>query len=150
MFFRRNHNDKEVPGLNTASLPDLIFTVLFFFMIVTNMRHDEVKVKVVEPDGKELTKLVNKQMATSIYIGKMQGDEEGDYKVQVDNNLMPANAVALYVMKKKRQLGKEDGKKMIVNLKADRKAPMKLIKEVKEQLKIADARLVHYSANEKD
>ncbi|MDO5446516.1 MAG: biopolymer transporter ExbD [Prevotellaceae bacterium] len=150
MIFRRQHIDREVPALNTASLPDLIFTVLFFFMIVTNMRHDEVKVKVVEPDGKELTKLVNKQMATYIYIGKLQGDEKGDYQVQVDNKLMPANAVSRYVMGKKRQLGKEDAKKMIVNFKADRKAPMKLVKEVKEQLKLADARLVHYSANEKD
>ena len=28
---RRNH---EVPSLNTASLPDLIFAILFFFMYI--------------------------------------------------------------------------------------------------------------------
>ena len=39
---RRRH---EVPALNTASLPDLIFTVLFFFIIVTHMREETVQVK---------------------------------------------------------------------------------------------------------
>ena len=43
MMFRRR--SREVPGLNTSSLPDLIFSVLFFFMIVTHMRHVTVKVK---------------------------------------------------------------------------------------------------------
>ena len=41
-FRKRQH---FVPNLNTASLPDLIFTVLFFFMIVTHMRKVAPKVK---------------------------------------------------------------------------------------------------------
>ena len=150
MIFKRRHNDKGVPGLNTASLPDLIFTVLFFFMIVTNMRHDEVKVQYVEPDGKQLTKLENKSTATYIYIGRMQGSNDGDYQVQVDNQLMPANHVYLYVKKKKSKLDPESSKRMVVNIKADKQVPMQLVKQVKEQLKRADALLVHYSANEKD
>ena len=35
---------KEMPALNTSSLPDLIFTLLFFFMIVTTMREVTLKV----------------------------------------------------------------------------------------------------------
>lgn len=50
-FRRRNH---DVPGLNLASMPDLIFTVLFFFMIVTHMRQTELKVRYVVPQGTEL------------------------------------------------------------------------------------------------
>ena len=46
--------EREVPGLNTASLPDLIFTVLFFFMIVTHMRQAELKVQYKVPQGTEL------------------------------------------------------------------------------------------------
>ena len=41
-MFRSTARDKGVPSLNMASMPDLIFTVLFFFMIVTHMRSDEV------------------------------------------------------------------------------------------------------------
>ncbi len=39
-MFRTKHH--HVPSLNVASMPDLIFTVLFFFMIVTHMRSVEV------------------------------------------------------------------------------------------------------------
>ena len=56
-FQRKRMN---VPSLNMASMPDLIFTVLFFFMIGTHMRSDEVKVRVEVPQGKEMQKLANK------------------------------------------------------------------------------------------
>ena len=59
MFRRRLRHD--VPALNTASLPDLIFTVLFFFMIVTHMRQVTLKVQYQVPAGTELTKLTKKE-----------------------------------------------------------------------------------------
>ena len=40
-----NKKKRDIPNLNTAALPDLIFTVLFFFMIVTQLRDTEVKVR---------------------------------------------------------------------------------------------------------
>ena len=52
---------RSVPSLNVASMPDLIFTVLFFFMIVTHMRSDEVKVRLEVPQGHEVQKLTNRQ-----------------------------------------------------------------------------------------
>ena len=48
------HSSHELPGLNLASMPDLIFTVLFFFMLVTHMRDDEVKVRYEVPAGTEV------------------------------------------------------------------------------------------------
>ena len=64
-MFRRH--SREVPALNTSSLPDLIFTVLFFFMIVTHMRHETVKVQYQVPQGKELTRLTKKSAVSYIY-----------------------------------------------------------------------------------
>ena len=58
-IFRRSSHD--MPGLNLASMPDLIFTVLFFFMIVTHMRHDDVKVRYQVPAGTEVQKLQQKR-----------------------------------------------------------------------------------------
>ena len=57
MFRRTSH---ELPGLNMASMPDLIFTVLFFFMIVTHMRHDDVRVRYEVPAGTEVQKMEQK------------------------------------------------------------------------------------------
>ena len=67
MFKRRDH---EVPALNTSSLPDLIFTVLFFFMIVTHMRDVELKVRYEVPQGTELQKLGHKAAVSYIYVGR--------------------------------------------------------------------------------
>ena len=61
--------NREMPELNTSSLPDLIFTILFFFMIVTTMREVELKVKFTVPSGTELEKLEKKSAVSYIYVG---------------------------------------------------------------------------------
>ena len=68
-MFHKKHS--EVPSLNVASMPDLIFTVLFFFMIVTHMRSDEVKVRLEVPAGSEVKKLAGHPAIVNIYIGKV-------------------------------------------------------------------------------
>ena len=59
-----------MPELNTSSLPDLIFTILFFFMMVTTMREVTLKVKFDRPVGTQLEKLARKSCTSFIYIGK--------------------------------------------------------------------------------
>lgn len=65
-----NRNSRQMPQLNTASLPDLIFTVLFFFMVVTHMRTVTLKVSFRVPQGTELTRLTKKTAVSYIYIGR--------------------------------------------------------------------------------
>ena len=62
---------REMPALNTSSLPDLIFTLLFFFMIVTTMREVTLKVQFTLPQGTELEKLEKKSLVTFIYVGNL-------------------------------------------------------------------------------
>ena len=52
----RQKQKHEVPGLNLAAMPDLIFTVLFFFMIVTHMRDVKPMVRFTIPQGTEVEK----------------------------------------------------------------------------------------------
>ena len=66
----KRQRPRTVPALNVASLPDLIFTVLFFFMIVTHMRDVDPKVQYNVPEGTELTKEVNKSGLVYLFIGK--------------------------------------------------------------------------------
>ena len=61
---------RGMPELNTSSLPDLIFTMLFFFMIVTTMCEVTLKVQFQVPQGTELEKLEKKSLVSFIYIGK--------------------------------------------------------------------------------
>ena len=76
--FRRNSH--SIPGLNLASMPDLIFTVLFFFMIVTHMRDDELKIRYQVPAGTEVQKMQQKSSVINLYIS-------ADGQIQIDNQL---------------------------------------------------------------
>ena len=71
---RFNKGKKEMPELNTSSLPDLIFSVLFFFMMVTTMREVTYLVKFDRPSGTQLEKLARKSCTSFIYIGRPSTD----------------------------------------------------------------------------
>lgn len=154
----RVQRKKMVPGLNTASLPDLIFTVLFFFMIVTHIRHDAPKVEYRIPQGTELQKLTKKSAATYIYIGKpleqLQKKEGTAVKVQMNDKYVTPDEITDYVTDERSRMMPEDRQQMIVNLKADRNADMGTIIDVKQALRHANALRISYSAeqesNQKD
>ena len=65
----RKKEKRGVGGLNTSSLPDIVFMLLFFFMVSTSMRDVELKVRVRNPEASEVTKLEKKSLVTYIYIG---------------------------------------------------------------------------------
>ena len=139
MYRRRRHN---VPSLNMASMPDLIFTVLFFFMIVTHMRSVPLKVTYQVPAGTEITKLVKKSTVTYIYIGKV-GD---DYRIQLNDKLATPAEVETYVKDERARMLPEDARNQTVSIRADRSAPMHLITEVKQALRRAKTYRINYSA----
>jgi len=141
MYRRRRHN---VPSLNMASMPDLIFTVLFFFMIVTHMRSDEVKVRLQVPQGKEMQKLMNKQSVVNIYIGR-QGDA---WHVQMNGDLVSPTEIPARIEALRAAMAPENAEHMTVNLRADRHTPMGLISDVKEALQQSYALRINYSATE--
>ena len=141
----------EMPELNTSSLPDLIFSILFFFMIVTSMREQEVKVQVELPDGTELTKLERKTAITNIYIGTpMNNKESQEAGIQLNDRQLSrreVNNLKTYIVEEKERLGNKAAK-MKVALKIDNNIDMGLLSDVKMQLRKAYALQIVYSANE--
>jgi biopolymer transport protein ExbD len=148
-MIRRNRRLREVPMLNTASLPDLIFTVLFFFMIVTHMRTTTSKVKYALPQGTELKRLVKKSAVTYIYIGRAMPEttrEMSAYKVQLNNRVGTIGEVASFVANEKKRMNPDDQVKMTVSIKADRSTPMYVINAVKRAVRAGGATRINYSA----
>ena len=131
---------RSMPGLNLASMPDLIFTVLFFFMLVTHMRDDNLKVKYEVPAGTEVRKMEQKAAVVNIYIG------EGG--IQVDNQLVPLQGILPYVNEVRKNLSAENQEKLLVSIKADKKTPMGLIADVKKELQKSFALKINYSGTE--
>ena len=150
MYRRRRH---RVPSLNMASMPDLIFTVLFFFMIVTHMRSDEVKVKLQVPQGTDVQKLTNKQSVINIYIGRQGGKETGKqgddaWRVQLNGDLVSPTEIPARIEAIRAAMAPENAEHLTVNLRADRHTPMGLISDVKEALQQSYALRINYSATE--
>ena len=141
MFTRKDHN---VPGLNTASLPDLIFTVLFFFMIVTHMKENQMKVKYQVPQGTKLERLAKKSTVSHIYIGKPYKGG-GDNAVQVNDKIVDAADVEDFIAAERKRMAPDDAKNMTVSIKADKKADMGVVTDVKQSLRRANALKILYS-----
>ena len=146
---RRRHH---VPTLNVASMPDLIFTVLFFFMIVTHMRSDEVKVRLEVPAGSEVKKLAGHPAIVNIYIGR-QGDKEtgrqdNTWLVQLNGDIVSPKEIPARINAIRSKLSPENAERLTVSFRADRHAPMGLVSDVKRALQKAYALKINYSATD--
>ena len=149
-MFRRIQHD--VPELNTASLPDLIFSVLFFFMIVTHMRKVTLKVECRVPQGKELTRLTKKSAVSYIYIGTPTREFQSKYgkgtRIQVNDKFVTAPEVMDYILAEKQRMSPEDLKIMSVSIRADKSTKMGVITDVKQALRQSNVLRINYSAVE--
>ena len=149
----RQQKERNVPGLNLASLPDLIFTVLFFFMIVTHMRDVDPKVQYDVPQGTELTKEVNKRGLVYIFIGKpvdAQGHLLSDEtRIQMGDRYVTVAEIGDEITKERNRLSEDDRQRLTVTIRADRDTEMGIINDVKQELRKAGALNINYSAEKK-
>ncbi len=140
---RREH---RVPGLNVASLPDLIFTVLFFFMIVTHMRDVTPKVKYQVPQGTELSKAPSKSGLVYIFIGEA---DTGETRIQLNDRYVTVAELGAEIEKIRSKMAEADRQNMVVSIRADRHTEMGIINDVKQELRKVGALNINYSAENK-
>jgi len=156
-FFRRRQH--AMPELNLASMPDLIFTVLFFFMIVTHMRDVELKVRYQVPQATQVQKLTHKSSVSYIYVGHMQGTTDEGYYIQLNDKLLAMSAtqnattsldaISSYIEQERQRMSSDDLARMTVSIKADRDVPMGIIADIKKTLQKSYALRINYSTTEK-
>ena len=150
---RFRNTTHEVPGLNLAALPDLIFTVLFFFMIVTHMRDVEPKVRYQVPQGSELVKDVKKAGLIYILIGKPI-DAQGrvvsnETRIQLNNRIVTADEIPALIDEARQKMSEDERQLLTVSIRADRDTEMGIINDVKQALRRAGALNINYSAGKK-
>jgi len=141
---------REMPELNTASLPDLVFAFLFFIMMVTSMREVTLKVMFKAPQATELQKLEKKSLVTFIYIGKptqeLRAKLGSETRIQLNNQFAETSEIQNYIAQKKSSMKEEDAPFMTVSIKADKETKMGVITDVKQALREAYALKINYSA----
>jgi biopolymer transport protein ExbD len=143
-----NKKKKGTPAISTSSLPDIIFMLLFFFMVTTVLRETELKVQNRLPKASQLQKLEKKSLVSYIYIGKPKDTEKYgvEPRIQVNDALVTPKEIPNFVYAEKDKLDEVERDKITMSLKVDIDAKMGIVSDVKQQLREADARKVNYSS----
>ena len=114
---------REMPELNTSSLPDLVFAFLFFIMMVTSMREVTLKVQFQLPQATELQKLEKKSLVTFIYVGKPTAELRekmgSESRLQLNDQIADVDAIGIYIAQVKSSMDESDAQLMTVSIKAD-------------------------------
>ncbi len=144
---------KSSPAISTASLPDIIFMLLFFFMMVTVMRDSSLKVAVITPSATELTKLEKKSLVNFLYIGKPTADyipEAGSQsRLQLGDKFATEDDIPLFLENHRQKIDERQRGLITSSLKVDQNTTMGIVGDIKTALRKAGQYKVNYSAKKK-
>lgn len=146
----RKGEKREMPALNTSSLPDIIFMLLFFFMTVTSMKEVTYKVQINNPQATELTKLEKKSLVRYIYVGSPTRDLQKQYgaetRIQLDDAFAEVSEIEEYIVNERSAMREDEQTKMTVSIKADKDTRMGIIGDIKQALRRSYALKISYAA----
>ena len=136
------------PEISTASLPDIIFMLLFFFMVVTVMRESELKVQVSVPQGTELEKLERKSLVSYLYVGKPTRKWQAVYgtapRLQLNDQVATPKDIFRFIADEKESRSEADRNALIASLRVDKEITMGLVTDVKTELRKAGQLKINY------
>ena len=140
---------KGMPAINTASLPDIVFMLLFFFMVATTMRETSVMVTNKIPTATEVKKLEDKRLVSTIYVGESLDkgkDGDGD-KIQLNDKIASISDVRNFIFAKRADISDDEVDYMTTLIKADENSSVGTINDIKKELREINALKVTYSTN---
>ncbi len=145
---------KDMPAINTASLPDIVFMILMFFMVSTSMRQTDRMVNVKLPEATEAVKLERKDLSSYIYIGSpsMQYQKEygTDSQIQLNDSFRSTLDIRDFIASEREALSESDREFMTVSLKIDEETRMGIVTDVKQELRKCSALKIMYAARKID
>ena len=146
--FRKNSN-KDTPGISTASLPDIVFMLLFFFMVTTVMRETTIMVKQGLPQASEIQKLEKKSLVSYIYIGspveRMQGTYGTKARIQLNDAFATVDDIPQYITSERAARDEKEVPFMTTSIKVDKDTRMGIVTDVKQELRKSNALKINYS-----
>ena len=137
---------KGLPAISTASLPDIVFMLLFFFMVSTTMRETDLVIKKpVLPAASEVKKLEHKSLVSTIYVGKSKDARISGDKIQVNDKIIDVKDIPSFIFAERAIRKEEEVKFMTTSIKADKEANVGTILDIKEQLRDINALKISFS-----
>lgn len=146
--------DGDLPAVSTASLPDIVFMLLFFFMTVTTMKDSSLMVENTLPNASEVKKLEKKDRVIYIYVGKPTQEYQkvfgSEPKIQLNDKFANVDEVGTFILAERAKKPQELQNVLTTALKVDKNANMGLITDIKQELRKVNALKVNYTTYEGD
>ena len=144
---------KPPPKVSTASLPDIVFMLLFFFMVTTVLRDAELKVAVQVPQATELAKLEQKSLVHYLYIGRPTKKFQSLYgtrpTLQLGDKISGIEDIPIFIEKHKIKVNESQHGRITSSLRVDGAVTMGIVQDVKTKLRKSNQLRVNYSAKQK-
>jgi biopolymer transport protein ExbD len=141
--------DGDLPAVSTASLPDIVFMLLFFFMTVTTMKDSTLLVDNELPNASEIKKLEKKDRVIYIFVGAPSQQYQAVYgteaKIQLNDKFASVNEVGPYILAERAKKQEDIQAYLTTALKVDKNANMGLISDIKQELRKVNALKVNYT-----
>ena len=148
-MFKKEKKDKS-QTISTASLPDIVFMLLFFFMVSTVMRDTSILVKQDLPTATEVNKLERKSLVSYIYVGPPSDrrllERLGDKpRIQLNDKFASLDEIAQFIFLERDARNEKEIPNMTTSLRVHKKTKMGLITDLKQALREVDALKINYS-----
>lgn len=145
-FKKKSDTSQDIP---TSALPDIIFMLLFFFMVTTVLRETTINVRQSIPTATELRKLQRKSLVSYLYMGKPKQNLVATFgtepKIQANDVFINPSDLVLWVNQEKDKLSEVERDQITIALKVDKEVKMGLVSDVQLELREANARKLMYT-----
>ena len=147
-FKKKTNTSTNIP---TSALPDIIFMLLFFFMVTTVLREQDLLVEQKIPQASQLQKLQKKTLISYLFIGKPKNPSlyGSEPRIQANDVLINAPEIVQWVNQERDMLPEADRGFITISMKIDKDVKMGPISDVQTELRNADARRVLYASTGK-
>src|SRR5690606_26801073 len=139
----------ELPAISTASLPDIVFMLLFFFMVATVMRENTLKVQNQLPFADQVEKLEKKDLVMYIFAGKpsarYQSSVGSEARIQLNDNFASVSEIQAFIYAEREAKREELVPFLTTALKVDKETNMGLVTDIKKELRKAEALKINYT-----
>ena len=139
----------ELPAVNTASLPDIVFMLLFFFMVATVMRQNTLMIENKLPFADQVEKLDRKELVMYIYAGKpserYRKTAGSEARIQLNDKFADITDIAAFIAAERASKREEEIPFLTAALKVDSDANMGLVTDIKQELRKVNALKINYT-----
>jgi len=145
-FKKKSNTSQDIP---TAALPDIIFMLLFFFMVTTVLRESTILVKQSIPKATQLRKLEQKKLVSYMYVGKPTDPKKfgSEPKIQANDAFIEVEGIIQFIEEEKSKLAENEKDQITISIKVDDETKMGIVADIQEKMRDVNARKLMYAAS---